>query len=231
MRERPPTYLAQGRNQMQIVSIAALLIAEIAGLTMPTVASAMDFSIANPGVIPVVFANGPIVEGDAERLRNALAQVPRDNSGMKTLALNSPGGSVEAAYKMASVMDSVGVSTVVPPSETCASACAAILFIAGKFHIVAEGGRLGLHTCYNGLTKIGDELCNESIASFAVQHGTAYGSVFAFMRHTSPGKVIWFSADMADCWGLSRYPQKEEPPTWNQCVLDLYRKLAAPPKN
>jgi hypothetical protein len=196
----------------------------VVALTLAQPAFSMEFSVVNPGQIPVVYGAGKIVAGDAERLRAALPLVPRDNSFMKTLALDSPGGSVQAALDMAAVMDEFGVSTVVPPGATCASACASVLFVAGKYHIVAVGGRLGIHTCYDGTTKIRDELCNERIAQFAVEHGTAYGAVYAFEEYTNPDGMVWFSGQDADCQGLSKYPAGEEPAGYMQCVFEAIRK-------
>lgn len=154
-----------------------------------------------------------------------LAQVPRDDSGLKILALDSPGGSVDAAFEMAAVMDSVGVSTVVPPGASCASACASILFVAGRTHAVVPGGRVGRHTCFKTTTRIGDEVCNDRIASFAVAHGTAYGSVHIFMEATPPDGIVWFSAQEADCLGLSLWPEGKQPAWWNQCVLYALRNV------
>ncbi len=187
--------------------------------------NAMEFSIANAG-LPVVYGTGPIVSGDAERLRPMLAKVPRDKFGLKHLHLNSPGGVVNAAFEMAAVMDSVGVSTMVPPNAFCASACAAILFIAGRVHLVAPGGRLGLHACHNSVTKQTNELCNDRIASFALDRGTDYNSIRIFMDAAPADEMIWFSAGDADCFGLNAWPEGMKPAGWNACVIEAIRQSA-----
>lgn len=188
-------------------------------------ARALEFSLENPG-LPAVKVRGRIVEGDAARLKEMLTQIPRDRFGLKHLHLDSVGGSVEEAFRMADVMDAVGVSTLVPPNASCASACASILFIAGRLHIVAPRGQVGFHTCYKTTTLVGDEVCNERIANFALDRGTAYGSIFPSMQAAGPDDMIWFSAELADCYGLNAWPEGMQPATWNSCVHQAIRDSA-----
>jgi hypothetical protein len=173
-----------------------------------TMASAMDFSLQQMSdgtkVLQVVVANGEIVSGDIDRLRIALQSADRDRFGNKNLALNSGGGLVREALAMVALMDQQKVTTIVPPGAACASACAQIIFLAGVQRVVLDGGRLGMHTCsVNGDSA---PLCNEIIAQTALEHGTAYGSVMAFMKYTGASKMIWFNSEDADCYGLTRWP-------------------------
>lgn len=186
-------------------------------------AVSMEFSIVTSDRT-MVLATGPITAGDSDKLRGALLNVPRDQFGLKLIALNSPGGSVEAALEMATVIDGFGAVTVVPPGATCASACATILFVAGKFHKVLPGGALGLHTCYNGQTKIRDDLCNDRIAQFAAEHGAGLFSTMPFMRYTSASDVFWFSSGTADSFGLNHYPENQKPPGYGQCIFDAIKR-------
>jgi membrane-bound ClpP family serine protease len=189
-------------------------------------ARAMEFSIVNGPATLVLQADGEIVDGDAIRLKRALTNLPRDNSGMKTITLNSPGGSVNAAFEMAAVMDTVGVGTVVPPGASCASACAAILFMAGKVHLVAPGGKLGIHTCYNGNTMKRDDLCNERMAQFALEHGNDHGSVYLYTQLAGPDGMIWFDAYNADCWGETKHEDDKQPPFYKKCLFDMIRNVS-----
>jgi hypothetical protein len=168
-------------------------------------AGAMDFSIKQaPDGDRFVLAKGEIVGGDAERLRIALQSVGRNRYGNREMALESGGGSVAEALKMVALMDEEKVSTVVLPGAVCASACAQIVFLAGVHRVVADGGQLGFHTCAAGRNK--SPLCNEIIAQNALEHGTDYGSVMAFMEFTGPSEMIWFSAKDADCYGFTLWP-------------------------
>jgi hypothetical protein len=193
-------------------------------------AGAMDIGIApGPGGRRIVVARGPIVAGDAERLRTALPGADRDASGMRTLALDSMGGSVLEAFKIAEVMDSDKVATVVRSGASCASACAQVVFLAGTYRTVEEGGRLGLHACSSGGRTTPDALCHDAIAQHATMRGAPYGTIFAFMQMTPPGQIRWLDAEDSDCWGLTLWPPGsnrgikpgEAPP----CILH-----GAPPK-
>ena len=179
-------------------------------------ASAMEF--ATPKGADgrrIVVARGPIVEGDAERLRVALLSADRDSFGHKTLVLDSVGGVVGEAFAMVAFMDRDQVATEVRSGASCASACAQIIFLAGRHRIVHDGGRLGLHSCREAAqdgkrdgNKDGVQalLCNDLIARHAVAHGTIYGPIMAFMQMTGPAQVKWLDSEDADCWGLTRWP-------------------------
>jgi hypothetical protein len=170
-------------------------------------ADAMDFKvITNSDGFSVLAGVGPIIPGDASRLQHGLERIPRDSRGLKELALSSPGGSVSEAFRMGEVIDKEKVLTFVLADTYCASACAAILFIDGKYHFILEGGMLGIHTCFHEKTRIAAPECNHEIALNAVAHGTAYGAVMGPMRSTSSDQAVWLSSKDADCWGLSRWP-------------------------
>jgi hypothetical protein len=185
--------------------------------------AAMDFSTKQlSDGDRFVLAKGEIVDGDAERLRVALQSVGRNRYGNKEMALESGGGLVAEALKMVALMDEEKVSTVVLPGAVCASACAQIVFLAGVHRVVADGGQLGFHTCAVGRAK--SPLCNEVIAQNALEHGTDYGSVMAFMKYTGPSEMVWFSAKDADCNGFTRWPaganRGKQPGEIAPCVRD-----------
>jgi hypothetical protein len=199
-----------------------------------TSASAMDFSILTmPDGLHVVLAKGDIVAGDSDRFRVALRTADRDTFGNKEIALNSGGGLVNEALAMVALMDQEKVTTIVPPGATCASACAQIIFLAGIQRTVLDGGRLGMHTCsINGDSA---PLCNQEIAQNALEHGTPYGSVMAFMRYTGPSKMVWLNSQDADCYGLTRWPpgfnRGVQPGDIAPCVRSATNNLTDPSRN
>ncbi len=75
----------------------------------------------------VIIGEGPTIDGDAERFLAIVPLATRDKYGNVTLVLNSPGGSVAAAFALVNAMDQVEVSTIVPDNALCASACASIV--------------------------------------------------------------------------------------------------------
>jgi hypothetical protein len=186
------------------------------------------FTLTLPDVGQVVFAKGPIISGDAERLLIALQTASRDRFGNKTLGLHSDGGLVGEAMRMVSLMDQEKVTTIVPPGATCASACAQIVFLAGVYRAVLDGGRLGIHSCSIHGAK--SELCNQMIAKNALDHGTEYGSVMAFMK-ADPSDMVWFGSKDVDCYGISRWPPEfdrgTKPGEIAPCVKRHYDKLTS----
>lgn len=177
----------------------------LAWAIVPAAAMTFSTSVSADGK-RFVLAKGQIGEGDAGRLRIALQSADRDSFGHKIVALDSSGGSVMEAFAMVGVMDQERVSTIVPLGATCASACAQILFLSGIHRTVKEGGRLGLHSCYDSRERSRSVVCNELIAQNAVARGIPYGSIMAFMYLSAPTQMRWLEAPDADCWGFTRRP-------------------------
>jgi hypothetical protein len=144
-----------------------------------------------------VHASGPIGEGDAAKF----AALPKFN----TLELDSPGGLVGEALKMAANMDARGgIRTVVRSGSSCASACAMALFVSGETRIVYMGGRVGLHSCAMPDGTQAPE-CNKAMAANATAHGVPWGVIEAFGSDTKPSSMLWLGAEDAECWGLMKW--------------------------
>lgn len=185
------------------------LLGSLLALTMAASGSAgaMEFVIrAGDDGLPVLVARGPIVAGDALRFQLALREVGRDRFGDKRVALASEGGLVGEAFAMADHMDEEKVSTFVLPGTACSSACASILFVAGRHRSVLDRGRLGLHSCAVSASRERSPLCNELIARRAERRGVPYEPMLALLQTSDPRSMRWLRPDEADCWGLTRWP-------------------------
>lgn len=149
-----------------------------------------------------VHASGPIELGDAEKF----AALPR----FDTLELDSPGGLVREALRIAANVDARGgIRTVVPPGSSCASACAMALFVSGETRIVHMGGRVGIHSCFKPDGTPVPE-CNEDMAANAIAHGVPWGVIEGFASSTKPSDMLWFGAEDAECWGLMKWSAEDE---------------------
>ena len=189
--------------------------------TVSTQCAAMEISTGYWNGREVVLANGEVVNGDAQRFMVALASISRAQHGVPIVILNSSGGSVDEAFRVSDVFSRIPVHTVVPKGAQCASACASIIFIAGKYRTIEEGGEIGQHSCSRGGVK--DQKCNDLLSENALNHGISYGSIAAFVTYASPKEMIWFTRSQADCFGLTNYPytvesgfEKSEP-----CVIEV----------
>ena len=156
----------------------------------------------------VLLATGPIVPGDAARFLTAIQETDPLPHGAKVVLLDSPGGSVDEALRISEILRSSSVHMVIPEGARCASACASIVFIAGKYRTIEEGGMFGQHSCSK--EGVSDPDCNEIIAQHAFGRGVSHGSVAAFVTFVAPEDILWMGREDVDCWGISRYPFTEE---------------------
>jgi hypothetical protein len=149
-----------------------------------------------------VHASGPIEKGDAAQF----AALPK----FDTLEVDSPGGLVGEALRMAANMDARGgIRTVVKPGSSCASACAMALFVSGKTRIVYMGGRIGIHSCAMPDDTQAPE-CNKAMAANALAHGVPWGVIEGFGNQTKPSSMMWLGAEDAECWGLMKWSAQDE---------------------
>ena len=180
---------------------------------------AMEFTVrfAEGSDASAIFADGPIVEGDAERFQSLASKTGRDQFGNILVYLNSPGGSVAAAFELVRLMDDIEVTAIVGSGEECVSACSAIVFLSARLHLVVGTGRLGFHTCYmRDKAGAAETLprCNEAIIQNAVDHGTSYGALSTSFLNPSgyygsragPDNAVWVGEDYACAMGLCGPP-------------------------
>jgi hypothetical protein len=87
-----------------------------------------------------LYIRGEIDGGLADAINESLTQTP----DIRSAFLDSPGGEVTAAMRIAQMLKARGISTVV--RRDCASACT-IIFSAGRERLLLSPGRLGFHDC------------------------------------------------------------------------------------
>jgi hypothetical protein len=180
-----------------------------AALLLIGAAHSMEFSIRPHEGRKIIIADGSIQNGDAEKLAATIPLADRDQYGNIPMYLNSPGGSVGAAFELVKLMDLHEFSALVGSEAICASACASIVFISARYHLVIGSGRIGLHTCYSkGSGSSAPEpsaFCNEEIRENAVRHGTSYSAIRMWDDY-APGDMAWFDAETACRIGLCGPP-------------------------
>jgi hypothetical protein len=188
------------------------MIAISAVIAIASSAEAMTFRVESSPEekIKVIIGEGPIEDGDAGRLEKVIPLAGRDRYGNIPLYLNSPGGSVKAAFELVAVMDREEFSAIVGSGARCASACASIIYVSGRFHQLVGTGLLGIHTCYVDKGQSGppepNSFCNEIVAQNAVEHGTSYGAVQMWQRDIGPDQMAWIGQEVACKYGLCGPP-------------------------
>ncbi|MFX1765774.1 ATP-dependent Clp protease proteolytic subunit [Paraburkholderia sp. A1RI-2L] len=188
----------------------------------------MDFKIATQPQLKLkmVIGEGKIQDGDAQRFLAAAKLADRDDEGLVILVLNSPGGNVEAAFRIVDAMDKVRVYTLVPDNARCASACASILFASGERRSVVGTGRLGFHSCYRRDKRnyATDSLCNEIIAANAMQRGVSQAAINRFVKQYGAQDMAWVGRDVA-CKSLQGLCRPGLPETQSAAKTALARSL------
>jgi uncharacterized protein YecT (DUF1311 family) len=169
--------------------------------------------VARAGVI--IKATGAIRTGDAEKLRALVPAATADEKGLRRITLESPGGEVAEALRVAEVIRDNNFVTLV--TGECASACAMVLYPAGRYAMLLEGGRLGFHSCYDARTSIVHPECTELIAKFAASNGFPYGSIKLFAGLIGPADMYWVSNVLAYCYGMEHFIG--DPPTTTVSTL------------
>jgi hypothetical protein len=107
--------------------------------------SRLEFTLLDePGIGTVVMMNGAIDPGDADRLATYLTSL---DPVPATVAINSPGGSVEAALAIGTLLRDRSLNTAILPGMACLSACPYIL-AGGVERRVSLSGAVGLHQHY-----------------------------------------------------------------------------------
>ncbi|WP_055048759.1 peptidoglycan-binding protein [Devosia sp. A16] len=135
----------------------------------------------------VILLNADITDQTSAEFDRALAARP----DVRVVALNSPGGSVESALKIAGAIHQRGLTTFVPKDMGCYSACAYIFFAGIDRQAVGE---LGVHQISAEVadlvlaqTTLGDVL--DAMQSFGVNQ-----QVISHMLRTPPDDMYVFSA-------------------------------------
>jgi uncharacterized protein YecT (DUF1311 family) len=172
-------------------------------LSSNSASEGMEFEklVAYGGV--AIKATGPIRSGDAQKLRALVPVATVDEKGLRRIILESPGGEVAEALRVAEVIKNNNFVTLV--ASECASACAIVLYPAGRYAMLLDGGRLGFHSCYDARTAVVHPECTELIAKFAASNGFPYGSIKVFASLRGPADMYWVSNVLAYCYGLEHF--------------------------
>lgn len=111
-------------------------------LLSPAPVSAADITLTGSAIR----ITGPIETGDAQKLQDLLA-TPRGSGAFArsgTFLLDSRGGRVSEALKIARIVERGYGTTVVPSGALCYSACF-LVYAAGSYRIAGGSAALGVH--------------------------------------------------------------------------------------
>jgi hypothetical protein len=158
---------------------------------------------ANAAFVSVV---GDIANGDSNRYLSVASvirrQKPRANI---VVSLNSGGGNVGEAVGLSLIFRLDGqTSTMVSAGQTCASACV-LLFMSGKYKIVADRARVGVHSASSASGVESDRAYGNTVnmARILADMGVA-ADVIGRLVATAPGEIYWLTDDELRRSGVRR---------------------------
>jgi hypothetical protein len=142
---------------------------------------AIKFELRTGGVL---LAEGAIEPGAAARFA---AEIEARGEYVKTISLNSPGGSVEDAIAMSKLIREKKLSTKVASKALCASSCP-IVFAGGTARTAEKDAVIGVHQVFNG----GKDRPTAEQAMSSAQATTA--RVARHLDEMGIGAGLWFHA-------------------------------------
>lgn len=157
-------------------------------------ARAADIRIFVDPSIPMLSGNhlihidGPIEDGDADKLGAIVAGLPKGRDNFLLVALNSPGGNLAEGLRMAGILQAAEMQVVTDvmgfggtPAD-CASACS-LVYLGGTYRYLQEGSRLGVHQ----FAFVNDDIAVKSETTRQVQNMAASITDIMSRAHVDPG--------------------------------------------
>lgn len=173
-------------------------------LVAASAAHAMQFTAVplGSGNSVLVLAEGEIVPGDLQRLIAFMGGRPQNEAVLGVL-LDSPGGALLEADKVATAIHSANLATIVGPHQRCVSACF-LLFAAGIKKLAAPDALIGVHSASVGG---GDEtLMTMAMTVAMIRAAGAYGvpdAILGKIANTEPGGVQWLTRRDLEAMGVT----------------------------
>ena len=139
----------------------------------------------------VIGGRGPIVDGDAARLEQALEAVP-PLQRLLALALDSPGGNVLEGERLADVIRARRLPVVIPSSSACISACF-LLLAASPHRMAASDAVVGVHSASEDGKETGISLAMTTLMAREAASLGVPAAIIGKMVQTTPGHVDWLT--------------------------------------
>lgn len=183
-----------------VAGLAAALL-----LILPSRSHALQFErVAIDSGAVVVVLRGSIIQGDAERLVAFIGGMTRSDR-IAALFLDSPGGNVVEAERLAGGIAAAKLSVAVAGDGKCASACF-LLFAASPRKYAGINALIGVHSA----SEDGREtLASMGMTTAMARDAAAYGippSIIGKMVQAAPGRMEWLTPFDFEQMGVTMIP-------------------------
>jgi hypothetical protein len=155
-------------------------------------AAALDFALtATPEGQPAISLTGEIFIDDNARFGPVLVQMFQRGQS-PALLLDSPGGNILGALRIASIIQKYHLAVFVPAGSMCASACF-LLFAASQSRHASSESQIGVHSASlagdeNQASFMIDTIMARSAKGFGVPDG-----IIGRMVTTKPSDMAWLT--------------------------------------
>lgn len=141
--------------------------------------------------VVMVLARGPIIAGDFRHLYSFFQTMPQTDR-IVALALDSPGGNVFEAERIAGVIRKMDLSVFVSSNSQCSSACF-LLFAAATRRFTGPDALIGVHSVSeNGKETFGSMALTTAMARDAAAYGVP-PEIIGKLVETPPGRATWLT--------------------------------------
>src|SRR4051812_10938390 len=198
---RRPVGSGLSRGIMQKWGIAAcgLVRAGLAlSVSIANAAEIKSFNLKDDSV--EISISGNIAPGDIDALRASIKAANDAGKLVTSLRLNSAGGNLLEAVRVADWVKSAKISTKVGQSATCASACF-LIFAAGETKYASVSARIGVHRASE--KGVVSRAGNTSMADVAKELDVPW-SIIRRMINTPTDEVEWLSLTDLRLMNVSR---------------------------
>ena len=151
------------------------------------------------GTRPVLSVSGIIAPGAHRQFQAALTR-----QNLDLVVLDGPGGVLGEAFLIAEEVRRRGLSTLVAPNRSCASACA-VVFLSGRTKYLGRGAAIGLHSASYADGRADPE-ATAIMAAYLRQLGVPR-STLRNMARTAPSDIRWLTAGEQKALGIRAYEE------------------------
>lgn len=143
----------------------------------------------------IIVLTGEIVSGDTDRAESLIKAQNEAGRLVSGIRFNSIGGNLSEGVKLAELVHTAKIATVVPNGSTCASACF-IAFAAGSEKYASYQARVGVHGAsdQNGKETTNSNAATVAMAKIVKELGVP-PAIIGRMVVTPPDQIVWLSPD------------------------------------
>lgn len=147
----------------------------------------------------IIVLRGEMAPGDSERLRALILAANQGGRMVSGIRLTSNGGNLVEGVKLAELIRTATIATVVPNGSQCASACF-VAFAAGQEKFVSYQAKVGVH---GAADQNGKEAGDATVAmAKIVKELGVPPSIIGRMVVTPPSEVVWLSPNELQSMGV-----------------------------